>query len=210
MNPRRIPCTLVLLLFPVVIAIAGEWLVPVRTTDRRSWREVRLTSIGQFGLQRKARPGVPAHLHTGVDIRRPSRNYSDEPVYPAARGVAISVRDDGPFAQVIIEHRLDAGTAVWTVYEHLAGIRTAAGDTVGPHQPIGRFMTGAELDRCGWQFDHLHFEVLRLRPCDAMPSKRLPMRLFQTYALLCVDPVSLSRRYFDPKTFLEDQWQRHQ
>ncbi len=210
MNARHLRCALILALFPFAVAIAGEWSIPINATNRRSWSEIRLTPIGRFGLRRRARPGVPAHLHTGMDIRRPSRNYVDEPVYPAMRGIVISVREDGPFAQVIIEHLLPDSSAVWTVYEHLSGICAAAGDTVAPGSPIGRFMTRAELDRYGWQFDHLHFEVLRMRPHAMSPSQRLPMRLFRTYALECRDPAMLSRRCFDPQTFLEEQWQRNQ
>jgi hypothetical protein len=95
------------------------------------------------------------------------------------------------------------------VYEHLAGIRIAVGDAVAPGIPIGRFMTNSELNRYGWQFDHLHFEVLRLRPRPAQPTKRLPMRLFQTYALVCADCATLSHYYFDPETFLENTWHPH-
>jgi hypothetical protein len=185
---------------------ALEWYLPVNTPDRRSWSTIELTAIGRFGLQRAARPGVPAHLHTGVDIKRPSRNYSDEPVYPAARGIVVSRRDDGPFAQIIVEHRQRDGTRVWTVYEHVAGITAAAGDTADPAQPMARFMTRRELDRYGWQFDHVHFEVLRQRPRAAQPSNALPMRFSRTYALECRDNATLLRHCHDPVAFLETAW----
>ena len=185
---------------------ALEWYLPVNTPDRRSWNDVKLTAIGRFGLQRKARPGVPAHLHAGVDIKRPGGNDADEPVFPAARGVVISMRDDGPLAQVIVEHRQSDGSIIWTVYEHVAGIAAAAGDTVDPVKPIARFMTRHELGRYGWQFDHLHFEVMREQPILTTPSKRLPQRFYQTYALACPDQRSLSRCYHDPREFLESTW----
>lgn len=125
---------------------------------------VRLTRIGEFGLLRRARPGIPAHLHTGVDIRRPSNNYLDEPVYPVARGRVVSLRGDGPYAQLIIEHRLKDSGSLWSVYEHVAGIACTLGDSVDPDRPIARFMSRTELNRHGWQFDHLHPEVMRIAP----------------------------------------------
>jgi murein DD-endopeptidase MepM/ murein hydrolase activator NlpD len=92
----------------------------------------KFSKIGQFGLMRKARPGIPAHYHTAADFMRPSGNYEDEPIFPAARGIVISQRNDGPFAQVIIEHT--ESDTVWTVYEHLAGVKAVVGDTINPHQ----------------------------------------------------------------------------
>lgn len=125
---------------------------------------LRLTRIGDFGLLRRSRPGIPAHLHTGVDIDRPSDNYNNEPVYPIASGIVISLCDDGPYAQIIIEHRTAGGDTVWSVYEHVAGILCNLGDTVTPSRPIARFMNRRELNRYGWQFDHLHLEMMRTPP----------------------------------------------
>jgi hypothetical protein len=98
---------------------------------------------------RKARPGIASHLHTGIDIERPHSNY--EPIFPIAKGVVISKRDDGAFAQLIIEHSVK-GKKVWTVYEHIAGIVPKLNDVVDPMNPIARFMTREELNRFGWQF----------------------------------------------------------
>ncbi len=159
---------------------------------------VRLTSIGAFGLLRKARPGVPAHLHAGVDLARPSRNYRDEPVYPATAGVVVSLRDDGPFAQLIVEHTLPDKSKLWTVYEHLAGIRCALGDTVSPAEPIARFMNRSELDRHGWQFDHLHLEIMKVPPRPRRPDLRLPLCRYLTYGLTCYTREDLESKYLDP------------
>ncbi|MEQ8576034.1 MAG: hypothetical protein RIB63_18350, partial [Fulvivirga sp.] len=91
--------------------------LPIDVTDRKSIYEIALTEIGEFGLKRKARPSVPEHLHTGIDIKRPGKNYLDEPIYPIADGVVISKREDGPYAQLIVEHNIN-GQYFWTVYEH--------------------------------------------------------------------------------------------
>jgi murein DD-endopeptidase MepM/ murein hydrolase activator NlpD len=181
------------------------WFLPIAVQNRQVWDEVRLTKIGQFGLVRKARPGIPAHYHTAVDFMRPRDNYVDEPIFPAARGIVISQRTDGPFAQVIVEHV--AGDTVWTVYEHLAGVKVVVGDTVDPFQPLGRFMTKPELNKYGWQFDHLHFEILKHRPQPWKPSPKTPMHFFKIYNLECYTKVQLEKYYHDPQTFFASCWQ---
>jgi len=205
-------CGLILLLAcllprPVLCEEAQTWLLPVGSGDRRDWASVGLTRIGMFALERKPRPGIPAHLHTGVDIQRPNPNYADEPIFAASGGEVISLRDDGPFAQLIIAHRMADGGSAWTVYEHIAGIRVGVGEVVSPAEPIARFMNKQELDRFGWQFDHVHFEVLKHRPRPLKPSARTPYRLFATYSLTCYTPADLQRYYHDPIEFLEKLWQ---
>ena len=83
-----------------------QWHLPIRTNNRQSLENVELTRIGKFGLMRAARPGIPAHHHTGTDFKRPSDNYVDEPIFPAAKGTVVSLRDDGPYAQIIIQWRI--------------------------------------------------------------------------------------------------------
>ncbi len=79
--------------------------LPVNSQNRNILDPIELTEIGEFGLMRKARPNIPAHYHTGIDIKRPVKNYVNEPIYSIAEGIVISMRNDGPYAQVIIEHR---------------------------------------------------------------------------------------------------------
>ncbi|MBN1464143.1 peptidoglycan DD-metalloendopeptidase family protein [candidate division KSB1 bacterium] len=182
------------------------WYLPIAAPDRRSLANVQVTRIGPFGLLRAARPGIPAHLHTGVDLQRPHDNYVDEPIFPAAKGRVISLRDDGPYAQIIIRHRLADSTDLWTVYEHVAGIRVGLHESVDPQRPIARFMTRAELDRYGWQFDHVHFEVMRVKPKPRMPDQTKPFFHFGTYCLVCYTQADLDEKYYDPLQFLQRQW----
>jgi hypothetical protein len=72
-----------------------NFLIPISGSDRTSIGSIQLTPIGDFGLTRKARKDVPEHLHAGIDIKRPSNNYFDEPILPIAPGVVISMRNDG-------------------------------------------------------------------------------------------------------------------
>jgi len=184
----------------------ADWFLPIAVADRMTWQSVQFTHIGSYGLTRKARPGIPAHLHTGVDIKRPRPNYENEPVLPVGPGAVMSVRDDGPFAQIIIEHSLPTGDPVWTVYEHIAGITVTVGDMVSPHRPVARFMNREELDRYEWQFDHVHFEVLKVRPRALRPIAKTPLRFFGTYSLECYTTSDLEHYYYDPIAFLETRW----
>ncbi len=176
--------------------------LPVDVADRRDVSKVRLTEIGQFGLKRKARSGIPAHYHTGIDIKRPGNNYDREPIFPIAEGRVISRRTDGPYANVIMEHTID-DAKVWTLYEHVAGISVNAGDRVGPSTPIARFMNKDELNLYGWQFDHFHLEIIKIKPAKMQPTAKNPERFFNAHTLVCYTSDDLKKYYFDPIKFFE-------
>jgi Peptidase family M23 len=165
-------------------------------------KNIELTEIGAFGLQRSGRPGIPAHLHTGIDIKRPSTNYTNELIYPICTGKVISKRDDGPYAQLIIEHILN-DIEFWTVYEHIAGILVSSGDSLFPNIPIARFMNRDELDTYGWQFDHFHFEILKIKPVALKTSPKLPERHFKSYTLITYSTDDLEKYFYDPVAFLQ-------
>lgn len=181
-----------------------EYYLPINSPNRQSLAGLRLTDIGPFGLMRKARPGVPAHYHTGIDIRRPSKNYTDEPVFPLMEGVVISKREDGPYAQLILEHEVK-GKKLWTVYEHIAGIMVGLGDPVKPKFPMARFMNKTELNKYGWQFDHFHFEILKVPPLKQPPTKTNPQRCFSSFTLVCFKKEDLEKYFHDPRGFLRER-----
>ncbi len=176
--------------------------VPIEVRDRQDVSFLHITKIGQFGLLRKARPNVPAHFHTGIDIMRPRQNYNSEPVMPIAKGVVISKRTDGPYANVIIEHALD-GHKFWSLYEHVSGIRVKVNDRVEPHKPIARFMNKDELNRYGWQFNHFHLEILKVKPIAIKSNKAMPERLYNSYSLSCLSLEDLNKYYYNPILFLK-------
>ena len=180
-----------------------ELLLPIHVENRTSLAGLRLTEIGSFGLIRKARPGIPSHHHTGVDIKRPSGNYENDPIFPIAEGVVISKRDDGPYAQVIIEHNI-SGEIFWSIYEHIAGIRINLHDLVSTEQRIARFMNRQELNEYGWQFDHFHLEILKKSPVQIVPTTAQKERHFMSYTLRCYTEQDLTTFYYDPISFLRD------
>lgn len=175
---------------------------PINSANRKSIETIQLTNIGQFGLVRKSRPTVPEHFHTGIDIKRPGKNYESEPVFPIASGRIISKRDDGAYAQLIIEHEVNK-TKFWTVYEHIAGIKVNVGQVVTSMEPIARFMNKAELDRYGWQFDHFHFEVLKVAPVKVTHDPAKPYRNFTSHSLICYTEQDLDKYFYHPLEFLK-------
>jgi murein DD-endopeptidase MepM/ murein hydrolase activator NlpD len=163
-----------------------------------------LTNIGEFGMLRKERPGIPAHYHTGIDIKRPTSNFKDEPIFSIYDGIVISVRKDGPYAQLIIEH--GNSNKFWTVYEHVAGIKVGLNDPVTPDIPVARFMNKNELNKYGWQFDHFHFEVLKAKPLRLKYDKSNPERQYSSFSLTCFTRDELNRYFYSPIEFLRNKF----
>lgn len=178
-----------------------ELKVPVETSNRLSVNTLQLTKIGQFGLTRVARPSISEHYHTGIDIKRPNNNYIDEPIYPVLDGIVISIRRDGPYAQIIVEH--SQKEKFWTVYEHIADIKIELFQQVFSTQPIARFMNKSELNRYGWQFDHVHFEILKIKPVKLERNAKLPERLFTSYTLTCHTKEELNKYFYNPLAYLK-------
>ncbi len=171
--------------------------------DRKDISQIQLTEIGKFGLIRKERKMIPSHLHTGIDIKRPGKNYINEPIFVIASGKIISKRTDGPFAQLIVEHHI-GNTVFWSVYEHIAGIVANLNETVYPDKPVARFMNKMELDKYGWQFDHFHLEILKLKPEKIKPDKFHPERFYNSFTLICYKATDLEKYYFNPIHFLKE------
>lgn len=183
----------------------GQLFIPIKSENRKDIANVQITQIGQFGLMRKARPNIPAHYHTGIDIKRPGKNYIDEPIYAIAEGKVISKRTDGAYANLIIEHNLN-GLRFWSIYEHISGIKVNVNDHITPHKPIARFMNTEELNKYGWQFDHFHLEILKIKPITLKPDKRHPERFFNSYTLICYTPYELNKKYYNPIIFLKGKF----
>lgn len=186
----------------ISLFIHGHIFIPIRVKDRQDISKIQLTKIGQFGLKRKARTSIPEHYHTGIDIKRPYNNYESEPIYPIVKGKVISKRVDGPYANLILEHEIN-GRKVWTLYEHISGIKVHVGDIADPNTQLARFMNKDELNRFGWQFDHFHLEIIKVKPLEIKPTKDNPERFFNSYSLICYTVTDLQRYYFDPMEYFK-------
>ena len=183
------------------ILFQQQILLPINIKNRKDISQIHLTAIGAFGLVRKERKTVPSHLHTGIDIKRPGANYDNEPVFALAEGIVISKRTDGAYAQLIIAHQLN-NKAFWTIYEHVAGIKVNVNDHVNSESVIAGFMNKAELNHLGWQFDHLHLEILKIKPLKLAPSKATPERFYNSYSLICFKKEDLDKYFYNPIDFM--------
>ena len=195
---------LIIVLLQINISLLANVLLPFDAIDRYEVSEIRLTNIGQFAQKRKARPNIPEHYHTGIDIKRPGNNYDCEYIYPVAAGIVISKRTDEAYANLIIEHNIN-GFKVWSLYEHIAGIKVKTGDRVEPSKPIARFMNKDELNRYGWQFDHFHLEIIKVKPQPIQSAAKTPERFFNSYTLTCYTLQDLHKYYIDPVEFLKNK-----
>jgi hypothetical protein len=192
---------IVLVVMAFSLQTYAEWHIPANYKNIGGIDDVKLSNIGRFGLLRVARPTVPAHYHTGIDIVRPDTNYWNQPVFPASKGNIVSIIDDGPFSQIIIMHEA-GGKNYWTVYEHLHVREKDIGKEVDWNDTIGWYFNKNELTTYGWQFDHLHFEILKIEPAPVKPTKRYPARQYQTYAITCSTKKELETRQENPVEFL--------
>lgn len=199
---------LIIILFFIQFQLFGqEILLPIDLPYRNSLDELRLTEIGAFGLMRKARPKVAAHYHTGIDIMRPGINYKNNLIFPITDGVVISKRDDGPFAQLIVEHNSN-GDTFWTVYEHIAGIKVNVDDMVDAGMPIARFMNKEELNNYGWQFDHFHLEILKVAPMKLKATPKTPERYYHSFSLICYTQEDLETYFYHPMGFFDTHFRK--
>jgi len=196
----------ILMVFGMVTSGFAEWLVPVNYPHRDRVNEVKLSAIGAFGLPRKARATVPAHLHTGVDILRPTGNYDQEPIHPAHAGRIISILDDGPYSYVVLEHQTAQGIC-WTLYEHFHVLVHTLGQQVNTNDTLGYYFNKRELNVHGWQFDHVHFEVMKVAPPVMKPTARAPLRAYGSYTITTYTKQDLDRRLENPLHFLQQHVQ---
>jgi hypothetical protein len=190
-----------LLILFITVSLHGQWYFPANYLRITDPYKIKLTEIGGFGLLRKARPGIPGHYHTGIDIMRPDNEYNKQPVFPARDGVVVSIFDKGPYSQIIIKHT-DMNRSYWTVYEHLHVRVNKFNIPVTPFDTIGYFFSKEELNRYGWQFNHFHFEILKLEPPKIKPSEINYLRYYKTFGIVCFSREELITRQENPLEFL--------
>ncbi|HEX2955571.1 MAG TPA: M23 family metallopeptidase [Chitinispirillaceae bacterium] len=192
--------TSILLQLLITIPLYAQWYIPANYRGISDPYKIHLTKIGAFGLLRKARPTVPAHYHTGIDIVRPDSQFQKQPIFPAKEGEVVSVLDNGPYSQIIIKHS-DMNRNFWTVYEHLH-VSVKKIKHVTQFDTIGYFFSKDELNRYGWQFNHFHFEILKLEPPKFKSGEINSLRYYKTFGILCFSRDELIMRQENPLEFL--------
>jgi murein DD-endopeptidase MepM/ murein hydrolase activator NlpD len=111
--------------------------------------------------------------HAGVDYRR--SNDGPVPVLAANHGRIARLQrmgggDQGMGTNIIVEHRLESGNAIYSSYSHLASIEPGLkkGTIVSKGQKLG-IMGGSGYGQSDYWAVHLHFE-LKDKPVPHNPS----------------------------------------
>jgi murein DD-endopeptidase MepM/ murein hydrolase activator NlpD len=169
--------------------IAREWKLPLHTHSRKEWRSVHISEKAGFMAKRFK------HLHTGIDIVNP-KGGPGEAVYAAAAGKVVSIYAKEPNLGVMIQHRLPYDEIVWSVYVHVTHINARIGDVVSSNTAIAHVMNKDQLKKHGWEYKHLHFEILKKPRVNEVGK-------YVSYSTRCKTRQEVEKHFYDPKAFLQ-------
>jgi murein DD-endopeptidase MepM/ murein hydrolase activator NlpD len=99
----------------------------------------------------------------------------------------------------MIQHKLPSGGFIWTTYVHVAQITVQIGDIVTSDTVIGHLMNKKQLNKYGWVYNHLHFEVLR-NPRIGNGGKLL------SYSTWCKTKNEVMKHFYNPVDFFKREW----
>lgn len=183
--------------------IAHVWKLPLRTADRQDWSTVLFEPDAKFKTMRSPFGQVKLHYHTGADIQvKEEFGFVDAPgmpVYAIAAGKVVAIEDPMPQRRITIEHKLPDGKTVWSAYCHISDAQVSVNQLVDEETVIARRMNREELDHYGWEYDHVHLEIL----------KKLPVYVTDYYhrkTFTCDTEAEVDEYFFDPVFFLNFQF----
>jgi len=136
---------------------AGAWLYPVG--DPHDFTHAAAGDGPGYMVLRSVERGEDGSVtHQGADL---GNRHGGDRVHAAANGIVLHVGwQSGYGRHVVLAHRLDDGSLVFTVYAHLRDSSVV----VREGQPIGAGRTLGRVGRTGRaSTQHLHFEVRRPR-----------------------------------------------
>ena len=175
-----------------ILPIANEWNLPLSISPRKGLNAMsRLKNAGFLDKRVE-------HLHTGIDLINP-RDGSGGKVYAAASGKIVSIYAKEPHFSIMIRHRLPSEETIWTVYVHVTKVKVKEGDLVSNDTIIAHLMDKSQLKKYGWEFNHLHFEVLKY-PRISETGKYL------SFSTECKTKKEVEKHFYNPVTFLQKMW----
>lgn len=164
--------------------ITDEWFLPFDLPDRSDLKSIRVISV--YGTYRSG--FVKGHRHSGIDIV-PAENKDSTVVYPAGAGTICLIRPDAPNKTVIIKHKLDDSTVIYTSYIHLKDIYVKNGQEADHNTMLGVLYSKAEAREYNGDYDHLHFEI----------KKRIDDYCCASW--LCMSAEELDEYFYNPSDF---------
>lgn len=180
-------------------SVARVWKLPLNTMNRADWSTITFEADAHFKALRAPFGPVKLHYHTGTDLQNGNATLDGESVYAIAAGKVIAIEDPPPQRRITIEHTLPDGSKVWSVYIHIIDEQVAVGDLVDSETMIARLMTLPELEQYGREFNHLHLEIMKHRPTDALDFQH--RKTFTCYTEQEVDEY-----FYNPEKFLKSQF----
>ena len=173
---------------------ASRWFIPLDLSNRKDFNKLFFEQDSHFLAKRSA-----GHLHTGIDITGDSKSPGRK-VLAAAAGKVVSIYAVEPNRAIIIKHILPSGTTIYSVYVHVTDIKVSTGDIVNSSSHIANLMNRKQLDLYGWDFNHLHFEILR------EPRTQEGTGKFLSFSTKCKTEEDVMKHFFNPELFLKEMW----
>lgn len=166
--------------------IAKEWFLPFDISDRSDLKLIQL--ISDYGTYRSGH--VKGHRHSGIDII-PAVFKDSIVVFPSSVGTICLIRPTAPNKTVIIKHKLNDSTFIYSSYIHLKDIYVINGQEVDQNTLIGVLYSKAEASEYKGDYNHLHFEI----------KKRIDDYCCASW--LCMSRTELEEYFYNPISFLE-------
>jgi len=139
-----------------------------------------------WGLHSLLRPGgLKASLELGL-----GRNSRDPP-HP---------EDPPPQRRITIEHILPDRTKVWSVYIHIMAEKVKVGHIVNTETVIARLMNPVELENFGWEYHHIHLEIMKKLPPFAS-------EFYERKTFTCYTEDEVDEYFYDPVIFLRNHFE---
>ena len=173
---------------------ASRWLIPLDIHSRKDFNRLYVGNNSDFLAKRSA-----GHLHTGIDISDDSRKPGRK-VFAAATGKVVSIYAVEPHRAIMIQHILPSETTIYSVYVHVTDIKVSIGDIVDNSSHIANLMNRKQLDLYGWDFNHLHFEILREPRIQEDTGKYL------SFSTKCKTEEAVMKHFYNPELFLKEMW----
>ena len=173
--------------------ISYYWKLPLKTDSRKDLKSVLWEHDAHFLAKRKG-----GHFHTAIDIMNP-KGGPGEKVFAASRGEVVSIYAIEPNRAVMIKHTLPSLETVYSVYVHVTNIQVKIGDMVTSDTIIATLMDKQQLNNFGWEYNHLHFEILK-KPRTCEIGKIL------SYSTKCRTIKEVEKHFYNPISFLKSMW----
>jgi murein DD-endopeptidase MepM/ murein hydrolase activator NlpD len=167
----------------------NKWLLPFKSKNRTDRNNIKVVST--FGSHRNSY--LKGHKHTGLDLVPKKKAGKYVNVYPMADGVVCSIHLGDPHRTIVVKHRLDDGSVIYTSYKHLKESYVENGQQVGPDTKLARLYTKKEAREIGGNYDHLHLEI----------RKKFDDYGVASWATL--SKTDLEKRFYDPLKFIKER-----